>query len=84
MFNFLKSELPLNNERDLWARVGFRFAWCTGPYLLLSPFIVNRSEFFTFANLFVVSIPVMGALSDSWRLSRRAKLAQDEKQSSLS
>jgi hypothetical protein len=64
--------LPLENERDLWARVGLRFAWCTGPYFLFETCFASFAPP-AWMNLFFLAIPFLGAAVDFRQLSRRAR-----------
>ncbi len=35
-WKWLTQKLPLEDDRDIMARIGFRFIWCTGPYFLVA------------------------------------------------
>ena len=36
VWQWLTKKLPIEDDRDILARVGFRFIWCTGPYFLVA------------------------------------------------
>lgn len=71
--------LPLEDRRDVLARVGFRFLWVTVPYFGmawffgLDPFGPPRPLLGLSATFLVISIPLIGGLIDWCRVqSRRA------------
>ena len=72
-------QLPLENNRDVLARVGFRFLWATAPYfvfaylLKIGPFADGGSSLQRFLAAFIFVIPILGGLLDSWRLRYRAR-----------
>jgi hypothetical protein len=74
VWHWLTKKLPLDDDRDVMARIGFRYVWCTLPYfaaalgmaafgvttLLLSPLSVVP-----------LVVPIAGGILDWWRVRRR-------------
>ena len=75
-WQFLGKQMPLNDIPDVYARIGARFVWCTGPYLVfaltLSAFGNNR-VIQCWGTYFACLIPLVGGIIDSWRLRRLGK-----------
>jgi len=70
----LTQKLPLEDDRDVFARVGFRFIWCTGPYLILAIVfsLFGNNRLLTIWPLaWMVAIPWLGGAVDYWRLKKR-------------
>lgn len=68
---FFKPMFPLTDTRDVYARVGVRFAWCTGPYLFTAMILCARgnSSMLTSPHaFFIYSIPMLGGTLDWFRL----------------
>jgi hypothetical protein len=66
----------IENEHDIVAWIGFRFAWMTGPTLLMAfAFsLFGRTEpLLGWWTLILISIPYGGAIVDWRRLQRRTK-----------
>jgi len=76
VWQWLTKSRPLEDERDIMARIGFRFIWCTGPYFLLA-FIFSRFGspllLLSWSALFFLSIPFIGGVIDWRRLKGRPK-----------
>ena len=72
-WKWLTKKYPLENSRDIMARIGVRFVWCTGPYFLFAIVIATLGDnrlFTSWLTLFMLAIPFVGGLIDSYRLSR--------------
>ncbi len=75
----LTKTVPLEEERDILARIGLRFLWCTGPYFLFViiwfAFVTNRNSPLTelWPSLFFLAIPFLGGLNDWRRLKRQVE-----------
>ena len=70
----LTKTLPLNDEHDVLARIGFRFVWCTGPYFLVAYALSafgDRTMLLHPASFFVLALPLAGGLLDWCRLRWR-------------
>lgn len=74
----LTKTFPLEDERDLMARIGVRFVWGTGPYflvaLLLSMFGYDNL-LRPWLSLWILAIPFLGGVIDWRRLNSRSKRA---------
>ncbi len=76
----LTYKLPLEDERDIMARIGFRFMWCTGPYFLVAVIVSTyrgNTLFTSWPELFVLAIPFIGGVVDWYRLNQRTKRAEN-------
>ncbi len=72
LWQMLCSVPPLVDERDVMARIGFRFLWCTGPYFIVAAALSAFGNAALLANpaaFFMAAIPVLGGLHD-WRRIR--------------
>ena len=70
----------LRDHRDVMARIGIRFVWCTGPYFLVAVIAANFgiSTFFNlWPALFMLAIPFAGGLVDLYRLSSNVSRVED-------
>jgi hypothetical protein len=80
-WRILTTEIPLDEERDVMARIGLRFIWCTGPFfllaILLSSFGYSRT-LLSGSALFIVLIPIVGGAIDWNRLKGRREDVQDK------
>ena len=71
-------QLPLEDHRDVFARIGFRFIWATAPYFVLT-YVLRIGAFGGrpegaiqhFLSVFVFVVPILGGALDWWRLSHR-------------
>jgi hypothetical protein len=74
VWQWLTKTLPLENERDVMARIGFRFIWCTVPYFLLM-FVLSAFGitvlFSPALALMILFLPIIGGVADWRRLQRR-------------
>jgi hypothetical protein len=74
----LTKPLLLEDGRDVLARIGQRFVWCTGPYflaaLILSIFGDNKL-LSPWLSLWILAIPFLGGVIDWRRLTSRSKRA---------
>jgi hypothetical protein len=62
-------ELPIQDERDVLARIGQRFAVCTGPYFLLALILSKFGHdgmLRSLVALLMIAIPFLGGVID-WR-----------------
>jgi hypothetical protein len=66
-------QLPLEDNRDVLARVGFRFLWTTVPICIIAyPFLKNPAfAVMRFLAVFSFLIPIAGGLVDWFRIRRR-------------
>jgi hypothetical protein len=78
VWQWLTKKLPLEDKRDVMARVGVRFLWCTGPYFLLA-FILSALDINVMLSpalaVVILSIPIIGGVADWCRLKRRLQRA---------
>jgi hypothetical protein len=71
--------LPLENDRDVLARIGFRFIWATAPYfavtdlLGIGPFGDHGQGFQRFVTAFIFAIPILGGALDWLRVHHRGR-----------
>ena len=74
----LTKKFPLEDDRDIMARIGFRFIWCTGPFFLLV-FILSAFGITAMSSpwlaLPILSVPFIGGVIDWRRLKRRPERA---------
>ena len=80
VWQWLAKKLPLENDRDIMARIGFRFIWCTGPYFLVAILlsIFGSSTLFTsWPSMFILAIPFVGGVVDWYRLKHRTKCVEN-------
>jgi hypothetical protein len=76
-WQWLTKRILLEDERDIMARVGVRFIWCTGPYFFLA---IVFSTFGKTAMLspwpafFFLAIPFIGGIVDWYRLKGRTRM----------
>jgi hypothetical protein len=76
----LTKKLPLEDDRDIMARIGFRFIWFTGPYFLVAVILstFGSSKLFTlWPALFILAIPCIGGVIDWCRLKRHTKRVEN-------
>ena len=78
VWQWFTKKLPLEDQRDVMARIGFRFLWCTGPYFLLAV-ILSAFDMTAMLSpslaLVVLAIPIIGGVIDWRRLKRRVERA---------
>ncbi len=76
---WLTKSIPLDNERDMMARIGLRFLCCTGPYFLIAIILYafGRPSMLLsmWLGLFFLLIPFVGGVIDWYRLKDRSKHA---------
>jgi len=73
----LTGKFPLKDYRDMMARIGVRFFWCTGPYFLVAGILSifgNSKMYAPWPALLFVSIPFMGGIIDWYRLTHRTNV----------
>lgn len=70
---WLTAALPLNDSRDIWARIGFRFVFATGPYFLLAFLSHDDRLLRGFLPCLMIALPFFGSAIDWVRLSRRVE-----------
>jgi len=74
-------KLPLENDQDVLARIGFRFLWATAPYFALTylfgigPFGDQPQALQRFLAVFVFVIPLLGGALDWLRVHHRPRAA---------
>jgi hypothetical protein len=77
IWQWLTKRILLEDERDIMARIGFRFIWCTGPYfflaLVLSAFGKSKM-LLSWPAFFFLAIPFIGGLVDWYRLKGRISM----------
>ena len=64
-------QLPLNDSRDVLARIGVRFVWCTGPFLLIAMTLSafgNSGMLLSPWSFFIHLIPIVGGIIDWTRI----------------
>ena len=72
----LTKKLPLEDGRDVMARIGVRFVWCTGPYFLIAlilSMLGNSSLLASSVALWILAIPFLGGIIDCRRLNSRKR-----------
>lgn len=73
LWQWLTIAPSLNNNRDLMARIGYRFLWCTAPYFIAIS-VLDSLGFGSVLNtpmtLFIFAIPLLGGLMDLCRLKK--------------
>ena len=77
VWQWVAKKLSIEDDRDILARVGFRFIWCTGPYFLVAGIlsVFGSSKMYApWPALFIVSIPFMGGIIDWYRLKHRSNV----------
>lgn len=74
--------LPLEDKRDILARIGVRFLWATAPFFVLSflagigPFGEDPQQWDRVLSALIFLMPVIGGLWDWLRLQLRARAAR--------
>ena len=74
-------KLPLENGRDVLARVGFRFLWAIAPYFAVTwlfgigPFGSVTQPTQRVLGVFIFMIPVLGGALDWFRVHHRPRPA---------
>lgn len=75
----LTRKTPLENERDLMARIGVRCVWCTLPYFALALGLAAFGEMrplLTPASAIALAVPLAGAVLDWRRLQLRTNVRE--------
>jgi hypothetical protein len=71
-------DLPLDDQRHLFARVGLRFLCCTAPYLMGAFALVafGSKSLNVVPACFMLAIPILGGVSDWYRLKHRCEASR--------
>jgi hypothetical protein len=75
LWQWLTKKQPLNDSRDVMARVGFRCVWCTLPYFAVALALAAFGQtelLLTPASGVVLFVPIAGGILDWYRVHRRA------------
>lgn len=73
-WHWLTKKLPLLNDRDVLARMGFRFMWCTGLYFVVAWILAAFGHMTLLVNpgaLMIIAIPFAGGMLDWHRVHRK-------------
>ncbi len=79
IWRWLTKKLPLEDNSDIMARVGFRFLWCTGPYFLVAIVLFRFGSGTLLASrlsMFILAIPFIGGVVDWHRLKHHTKCVE--------
>lgn len=64
-------QLPLENSRDVYARVCFRFLWVTAPVCIIS-YLFSSQAITHYLAVYAFFIPIGGGAIDWWHLRKRS------------
>jgi hypothetical protein len=82
IWKWLTKTYPLHDDKDVMARIGVRFLWCTAPYFVCAmTWAALRHEWLILnpVSAFAFLVPLVGGLLDWCRLpSKRVQAASPD------